>query len=105
MTTISIADVDVKYRTVEVPESCPMCGSILATAGLPARPAVRELNLASANFLGTFGRDEGDGFEVDAETGEERPADAVWIPFGYECANCGELLAAGSIGVTQREEP
>ena len=105
MSTINIADVDVTYRSVEVPDSCPMCGSILATGNLPSRPAVRELNLASANFLGTFGRRDGDGFEVDSEIGEERPSDAVWIPFAYECASCGEQLAAGSIGVTQREAP
>jgi predicted RNA-binding Zn-ribbon protein involved in translation (DUF1610 family) len=99
MTTISVADVDVKYRTVEVPDTCPMCGNRLATEGKVCRPAVRELNLASANFFGTFGRDSGDGFQVDTETGEEHPSDAVWIVFGYECAHCGELLATGSIGV------
>jgi predicted RNA-binding Zn-ribbon protein involved in translation (DUF1610 family) len=99
MTTISVADVDVKYRTVEVPDTCPMCGNRLATDGKGCRPAVRELNLASANFLGTFGRDNGDGFQVDTETGEEHPSDAVWIVFGYECAHCGELLATGSVGV------
>ena len=99
MTTISVADVEVKYRTVEVPDTCPMCGNRLATDGKGCRPAVRELNLASANFLGTFGREGGDGFQVDTETGEEHPSDAVWIVFGYECAHCGELLATGSIGV------
>jgi DNA-directed RNA polymerase subunit RPC12/RpoP len=99
MTTINVADVDVKYRTVEVPDTCPMCGSRLASEGEQRRPAVRELNLASANFLGTFGRDDGDGFLVDTETGEEHPSDAVWIVFGYGCAHCGELLASGSIGV------
>ena len=37
MTTISVADVDVKYRSVEVPDSCPMCGNRLATdVRLPA---------------------------------------------------------------------
>ena len=100
MMTISVADVDVKYRTVEVPDTCPMCGNRLASEGAQARPAVRELNLASANFFGTFGRDSGDGFLVDSETGEEHPSDAVWIVFGYECAHCGELLATGSIGVS-----
>ena len=99
MTTISVADVDVTYRTVEVPDTCPMCGNRLATEGKGPRPAVRELNLASANFFGTFGRDGGDGFQVDTETGEEHPSDAVWIVFGYECAHCGELLATGSVGV------
>ncbi len=99
MTTISVADVDVKYRTVEVPDTCPMCGNRLATEGKGTRPAVRELNLASANFFGTFGREGGDGFQVDTETEEEHPSDAVWIVFGYECANCGELLATGSVGV------
>ena len=99
MTTISVADVDVKYRTVEVPDTCPMCGNRLATDGEGCRPAVRELNLASANFFGTFGREGGDGFQVDTEAEEEHPADAVWIVFGYECAHCGELLATGSIGV------
>ena len=99
MTTISVADVDVKYRTVEVPDTCPMCGNRLASDGTGRRPAVRELNLASANFFGTFGRDDGDGFLVDTETEEEHPSDAVWIVFGYECAHCGELLATGSVGV------
>ena len=99
MMTISVADVDVKYRSVEVPDTCPMCGNRLATDGKTTRPAVRELNLASANFFGTFGRDGGDGFEVDTETGEEHPSDAVWIVFGYECADCGEVLASGSVGV------
>jgi len=100
MTTISIADVDVKYRTFEVPDTCPMCGNRLASDGTGRRPAVRELNLASANFFGTFGRDDGDGFLVDTETEEEHPSDAVWIVFGYECVNCGELLATGSVGVS-----
>jgi len=99
MTIISVADVDVKYRTVEVPDTCPMCGRRLASDGERCRPAVRELNLASANFFGTFGRDGGDGFLVDTEAGEEHPSDAVWIVFGYECAACGELLATGSIGL------
>ncbi len=100
MTTISVADVDVKYRTVEVPDTCPMCRSRLASDDGHCRPAVRELNLASANFFGAFGRDAGDGFLVDTEAGEEHPSDAVWIVFGYECAACGELLATGSIGVS-----
>ena len=99
MTTISIADVDVKYRTFEVPDTCPMCGNRLATDGKQCRPAVRELNLASANFFGTFGREGGDGFQVDTETEEEHPADAVWIVFGYECVQCGELLATGTVSV------
>jgi hypothetical protein len=99
MTTISIADVDVKYRTFEVPDTCPMCGNRLASDGDIRRPAVRELNLASANFFGTFGRDDGDGFLVDTETNEEHPSDSVWIVFGYECAHCGELLATGSLSV------
>ncbi len=100
MTTISIADVDVKYRTVEVPDTCPMCGNRLASDGAGRRPAVRELNLASANFFGTFGRDDEDGFLVDTETEEEHPSDAVWFVFGYECVHCGELLATGSVGVS-----
>ncbi len=99
MATISVADVDVKYRTVEVPDICPMCGNRLASDGDSRRPAVRELNLASANFFGTLGRDGGDGFLVDTETEEEHPSDAVWIVFGYECAHCGEPLASGSLGV------
>src|SRR5512137_547839 len=99
MMTISVADVDVKYRTVEVPEVCPMCGNRLQTNGRLRRAAVRELNLASANFFGTFGRDGEDGFLVDTEAGEEHPSDAVWIVFGYECADCGEVLASGSVGV------
>ena len=99
MTTISVADVDVKYRTIGVPETCPMCSNRLASDGDIRRPAVRELNLASANFFGTFGRDDGDGFLVDTETEEEHPSGAVWIVFGYECAHCGELLATGSLSV------
>ena len=99
MASISVADVDVKYRVVEVPDICPMCGNRLASDGDSRQPAVRELNLASANFFGTFGRDGGDGFLVDTETGEEHPSDAVWIVFGYECAHCGEQLASGSLGV------
>ncbi len=99
MPIVSVADVDVKYRDVEVPESCPMCGNRLATR-LATRPAVRELNLASANFYGTFGRDLGDvGFDVDAEVPEEHPSDAVWIVFGYECVGCDELLATGTVSV------
>ena len=30
MLRVNVADVTVKYRTVEVPEVCPMCGSRLA---------------------------------------------------------------------------
>ena len=99
MASISVADVDVKYRTVEVPDICPMCGNHLASDGDSRRPAVRKLNLASANFFSTFGRDGGDGFLVDTETEEEHPSDAEWIVFGYECAHCGEQLASGSLGV------
>ncbi|MBI5068697.1 MAG: hypothetical protein HZB56_10695 [Deltaproteobacteria bacterium] len=105
MTIINVADVDVRYRTVEVPDTCPACGSCLASEGRRCRPAVRELNLASANFFGTFGRNGGDGFQVDTEGGEEHPSDAVWIVFGYECVACGELLATGSLGVSQEGEP
>lgn len=104
MTTISVADVDVTYRTVAVPDSCPGCGGRLASEGRHCRPAVRELNLASANFFGTFGRKGGDGFQVDTESGEEHPSDAVWIVFGYECVACGELLASGSVGVSSQED-
>ncbi len=101
MATINVADVDVKYRAVEVPDSCPMCGNRLASEGAGRRPAVRELNLASANFFGTFGReDEDDEFLVDTETSEEHPSDSVWIAFGYECAACGELLASGALSVS-----
>jgi hypothetical protein len=95
--TINVADVEVKYRTVEVPDACPTCGSPLASDGDRARPAVRELKLASANFLGAFGRDAPEEFRVDMEAPEEHPSDAVWIAFGYECARCGEVLATGSV--------
>lgn len=33
MASISVADVDVKYRAVEVPDICPMCGNHLASDG------------------------------------------------------------------------
>ena len=105
MTTVSVADVDVKYRTAEVPDVCPMCGSRLATDGDVVRAAVRELNLASANFFGSFGREGGAGFLVDGDAGEEHPSDAVWIVFSYECASCGEMLASGSVGVSAGGEP
>lgn len=105
MTHISVADVDVKYRSVEVPDRCPACGLALASEGKRCRPAVRELNLASANFFGTFGRNGGDGFQVDSEAGEEHPSDAVWIVFAYECVACGELLATGAVDVVQETEP
>jgi hypothetical protein len=99
MPTISVADVDVKYREVEVPEACPMCGARLVARGT-RYPAVRELNLASANFYGMFRREGGDGgFSVAADMPEEHPSDAVWIVFGYECVRCGELLATGSVNV------
>ncbi len=98
MPFVNVADVDVKYHQVEVPEACPMCGSRLATRGF--RRAVRELNLASANFYGTLGRDGGDsGFAIDPAASEEHPSDAVWIVFGYECVRCGELLATGTVSV------
>ncbi len=33
MLPVSLADVAVKYRQVEVPEDCPMCGARLETGG------------------------------------------------------------------------
>lgn len=96
MLRVNVADVTVKYRTVEVPEVCPMCGSRLA-APLHGRARVRELNLASANFYGAIGRDHGEGFVVDTEAGEEHPSDAIWIAYAYECVGCGEILATGTI--------
>jgi hypothetical protein len=93
---VVVADIAVRYRAVEVPEVCPLCGTRLAVP-TPDGGRVRELNLASANFLGAFGTGEGEGFLVDAVLGEEHPSDALWIPFGYECAGCGETLACGTI--------
>jgi hypothetical protein len=61
MLRVGVADVEVKYRRVEVPEVCPLCGSRLETGAEGRRVAVRELNLASANFLGTFCREDGRG--------------------------------------------
>lgn len=99
MPYVNIADVDVKYHLVEVPESCPMCKSRLMTRE-GFRRAVRELDLASANYYGTFGRGDGDsGFTIDPAASEEHPSDAVWIVFGYECVRCGELLATGTVSV------
>ncbi len=100
MLRVSVADVEVKYRQVEVPEACPMCGSRLETGADGRQGAVRELNLASANYFGTFGREDGEGFLVDPEAGEEHPSDSVWVVLGYECARCGELLASGSVDVS-----
>lgn len=100
MFRVSVADVEVRYRTVEVPERCPMCGRALSERDGGERGAVRELNLASANFYGSLGRPEDDGgFIVDPGSDEERPSDAVWVVFAYECAECGELLATGSVDV------
>ena len=96
MLRVNVADVTVKYRTVEVSEVCPMCGSRLA-APLVGRARVRELNLACANFYGAIGRDHGEGFVVDTEAGEEHPSDSIWISYGYACAGCGETLACGTI--------
>ena len=100
MRTITIVDVQAKYRTVEVPDSCPLCSAVLERAGGRRRPAVRELNLASSNFYGTFGPGDDTEFEVDTEAGEQRPSDSIWLVYGYECANCGELLAAGHLDVS-----
>jgi predicted RNA-binding Zn-ribbon protein involved in translation (DUF1610 family) len=100
MLRVSVADVEVKYRQVEVPEACPMCGAALEARGEDGLGAVRELNLASTNFFGAFGRTDGEGFVVDPEGGEEHPSDAVWVVFGYECARCGELLASGAVDVS-----
>ncbi len=97
MPTVSVADVSVTYRDVEVPERCPNCGGHLA-AGECSPQTVRELNLASASFYGTIEPRGGDaGFCLDPETPEEYPSDAMWIVFGYECVRCGELLATGSV--------
>jgi predicted RNA-binding Zn-ribbon protein involved in translation (DUF1610 family) len=100
MLRVSVADVEVKYRVVEVPEVCPMCGAQLRGETGDGRGAVRELNLASANYFGTFGREDGDGFAVDPESGEEHPSDALWVVFGYECVSCGEVLASGCVDVS-----
>lgn len=72
MPFVNVADVDVKYHQVEVPEACPMCGSSLATRD-GYRRAVRELNLASANYYGTLGREDDDsGFTLDLRRRPER---------------------------------
>ncbi len=101
MFQVSVADVEVKYRTVEVPETCPMCGSRLTGPTGGRWAPVRELNLASSNFYGTFGDDPERPFDVDAESGAEEPSDGIWVVFGYECAGCGELLASGAVDVSQ----
>ncbi len=100
MVKLSVADVQVKYRTVEVEETCPSCGARLERRQGSQRNGVRELNLASANYYGAFLSADEDRFEVDPESGEERPHDGVWIVFGYECTGCGELLASGVVDVT-----
>lgn len=102
MFRVSVADVEVTYRTVEVPDGCPMCGRVLSQRGGGEPGAVRELNLASANFYGSLGRSEVEGgFTVDPGSDEEHPSDALWVVFAYECAACGELLATGAVDVQQ----
>ena len=97
MLQVSVADVAVKYRTVEVPEVCPMCGARF-TGGPEGREApVRELNLASSNFYGCFADGPEHSFHVDPAGEEEQPSDALWVVFAYECTGCGELLATGTI--------
>jgi len=97
MLLMCVADVEVKYRTVEVPEVCPMCGARLTAPSSGHLAPVRELNLASSNFYGAFANDPEHPFDVDSEAGEEHPSDALWVAFAYECASCGELLATGTI--------
>jgi ribosomal protein S27E len=99
MLLVRVADVAVKYRTVEVPEVCPMCGARLTGGPDGGEAAVRELNLASSSFYGCFGSDPDHVFHVDPGADEEQPSDALWVVFAYECAGCGELLATGTIGV------
>ncbi|HTP27498.1 MAG TPA: hypothetical protein VMK12_17830 [Anaeromyxobacteraceae bacterium] len=98
MLKISVADVLVRYRTVEVPETCPECGSQLEE-GKKSQSAVRELNLASANYYGAFRAEEGGAFHVDPASQEETPADALWVVYAYECSACGEVLATGALDV------
>ena len=98
MFKVSIADVLVRYRTVEVPESCPACAGRLEE-GRKSRSGVRELNLASANYYGAFRAEEGGAFHVDPASDEETPADAVWLVYAYECSACGEVLATGTLDV------
>jgi hypothetical protein len=97
MLTVSVADVAVKYRTVEVPEVCPMCGTRLTDEADGREAPVRELNLASSNFYGCFANDPEHWFHVDPAAEEEQPSDALWVVFAYECAGCGELLATGTV--------
>ena len=98
MPHVTVADVSVKYRTVEVPDVCPACGARLMTPAGGRCAPVRELNLASSNFYGSFVRDhELQAFEVDPDSSEEHPSDALWVAFAYECACCGELLASGAV--------
>jgi hypothetical protein len=97
MLLISVADVEVKHRSVEVPEACPMCGADLTAQGNGRLAPVRELNLASSNFYGSFANDPEHTFHVDSDAGEEHPSDSLWVVFAYECASCGELLATGTI--------
>ncbi len=98
MLKISVADVFVRYRSVEVPESCPACGGRLEE-GRKNRSGVRELNLASANYYGAFRAEEGGAFHVDPASHEEMPPDAVWLVYAYECSACGQVLATGALDV------
>lgn len=66
---------------------------------------MRELNLASANFFGTFGRDGGDGFLVDTETEEEHPSDAVWIVFGTSAGTAASSWHAARSGWSDPARP
>jgi hypothetical protein len=90
MLQVTVADVSMKYCTVAVPETCPRCGARLTVLSAGRWAPVRELNLASSNFYGSFANDPEQTFRVDADRGEEKPSDAVWIVFAYECASCGE---------------
>jgi predicted RNA-binding Zn-ribbon protein involved in translation (DUF1610 family) len=97
MLVLTVADIEVKHRTVEVPEKCPGCGTKLATWDPDKRAPVRERNLTSSNFLGRFADDPEHPFRVDPRSSEERPFDEMWVPTGYECTNCGEVLATGTL--------
>ena len=97
MLVMQVADIEVKHRTVEVPEKCPACGATLAAWDPDKEAPVRELNLTTSNFYGRFADDPSHPFRVDPRGGEEYPAEAMWVAFGYECAGCGEVLATGAL--------
>lgn len=96
MPKLEIADVTIKYRVVEVPESCPKCGASLVKKTDDDHSNLEEANYADTYYRGAIidAREEGT-HEFDVDSGYGPSTGETFIVVGYNCGKCHETLVAG----------